>query len=65
MKRLIRAAIVVISLFIETELNPSYMDKPYRPEYPCVIMEVPGAKYILTQPGGKIKAIHEPWKPLH
>lgn len=59
MKRLICASIMVLSLFIETELNPSYMDKPYVPEYPCVIMEAPHVKYILHSPGGKITAEHK------
>lgn len=55
MKRLIYMTIVLISLFTETDLNPSYMDKPYVPEYPCVIMEVPGHyQYILIEPNGKI-----------
>lgn len=47
--------------------NPEvkYVGRPYVPEYPCVIMKAPGVKYILTNPGGKIKAVYEPWKPLH
>jgi len=35
------------------------MDKPYVPEYPCVIMEAPHVKYVLLKPGGKIIAIYK------
>jgi hypothetical protein len=61
MKMLICATIMVLLLLIETDLNPSYMDKPYVPEYPCVIMEVPGyVKYIMLEPCGEIikKEVH-------
>lgn len=55
MRWLICVVIIVMSLFIETNLNPSYMDKPYVVEYPCVIMEVPGiARYIMLEPRGQI-----------
>jgi hypothetical protein len=59
MKRLICVVIVVLSLFIGTKLGTSYMDGPYVPEYPCVIMETPYVRYILHKPGGNITAEHK------
>jgi len=58
MRWLIRV-LIIISIFVYSNLDSSYMDKPYVPEYPCVIMEAPHVKYVLLKPGGKIIAIYK------
>ena len=55
MKKFIYIIIIYISIFFPSSLNSSYFEGFYIPEYPCVIMEVPGShQYILLEPGGKI-----------
>lgn len=55
MKKLaISVAIIVIGLLIAENLNPSYKGSWFHEKYPCVIMEGPGLKFILQQPGGEI-----------
>lgn len=39
------------------------VDKPFIPEYPCVILEGPGVKYILQEAGGEVTAVRKPWIP--
>lgn len=56
MKKLICALVLLAIVFIETDLNSSYMDKPFIPEYPCIIMKGPGIDYTLDSPGGEITA---------
>ena len=58
MRWLIRV-LIIISIFVYSNLDSSYMDKPYVPEYPCVIMEAPHVKYVLLKSGGKIIAIYK------
>jgi hypothetical protein len=55
--------LIIISLFVYSNVDFSYMDRPYYAEYPCVIMEGPRVKYILHSPGGKITAEYEKHKP--
>lgn len=41
-------------------LDYYYVETPkvYYPEYPCVIMEGPGVKYIMEEPCGNIDAVY-------
>lgn len=66
--------VVIIHLFVlfslyhivvkhDIEINYYYAGKPYVVEYPCVIMEGPGVKYILHSPCGKITAEYEKCEP--
>lgn len=57
------AALIAPHVYHNTHTKYVYVGKPYDPEYPCVIMKTPHVKYILMRPGGKIEAIHKPWKP--
>ena len=55
MKKIIFIIIILSSILFPSNLNPSYLKALYIPEYPCVIMKVPGLyQYILIEPGGKI-----------
>lgn len=68
MRRLI-CAIILMNLsvwawfapHIYYNFNMEYIpvDKPFVPEYPCVIMEGPGVKLIMSEPGGDITAEYE------
>jgi len=65
MKWLIRV-LILISLFVYSDIDGAYIGKSYYVEYPCVIMEVPGyVKYILHSPGGNITATYETRRKHH
>jgi hypothetical protein len=58
------AAVIGPHVYYNTNTRYVYVGRPYVPEYPCIIMEGPGVKYILPKPCGKIFTEHEnQWEP--